>query len=81
MPTPEEALQELCSMPDAELAQTSEFPRYFVGAHDEVRDQLIDMASVLHLDEVMVVTIVHSHHARMRSYELLAKAFDLKARA
>jgi hypothetical protein len=39
------------------------------------------MASVLNVDEVMVVTIVHDHHARMRSYELLAEAFDLPRRA
>jgi luciferase family oxidoreductase group 1 len=81
VPTPEEALKELGSMPDLELAQTSEFPRYLVGAPDEVREKLVDMASVLHLDEIMIVTIVHSHQARMRSYELLAKAFDLKARS
>jgi len=27
------------------------------------------------------VTIVHDHQARMRSYELLAKAFELKPRS
>ena len=31
------------------------------------------------LDEIMVVTIVHDHAARVRSYELLAEAFDLRA--
>jgi hypothetical protein len=35
---------------------------------------------VLHLDEVMVVTIVHDHQARLRSHELLAKAFSLQPR-
>jgi hypothetical protein len=38
------------------------------------------MASQLHVEELMIVTIVHDHRARMRSYELLAKAFDLKPR-
>jgi alkanesulfonate monooxygenase SsuD/methylene tetrahydromethanopterin reductase-like flavin-dependent oxidoreductase (luciferase family) len=28
-------------------------------------------------DEVMVVTITHSHEARRRSYELIASAFGL----
>jgi hypothetical protein len=29
----------------------------------------------------MVVTIVHDHHARMRSYQLLAEAFNLTPRS
>ncbi len=29
----------------------------------------------------MVVTIVHDHRARMRSYELLAEAFELPPRS
>jgi len=29
----------------------------------------------------MVVTVVHDHSARMRSYELLAEAFNLAPRA
>ena len=60
---------------------TTEFPRYHVGAPEELRDKLIDMASQLGVEELMIVTIVHDHRARMRSYELLAKAFDLKPRA
>jgi len=80
VPTPEEALRELGAMPDSETPSTSEFPRYFVGAPEELRDKLIDMASQLHLEELMIVTIVHDHRARMRSYELLAKAFELKPR-
>jgi hypothetical protein len=30
---------------------------------------------------LMIVTIVHDHRARMRSYELLAKAFNLTPRS
>ena len=78
VPTPEEALKELAAMPDPEIPVTTEFPRYHVGAPEELRDELIDMASQLHVEELMIVTIVHDHRARMRSYELLAKAFDLK---
>jgi alkanesulfonate monooxygenase SsuD/methylene tetrahydromethanopterin reductase-like flavin-dependent oxidoreductase (luciferase family) len=51
-----------------------------VGSPETVRTRLLDMASVLDLDELMLVTIVHSHRARMRSHELLAEAFDLKPR-
>ena len=80
VPTPEDALKELAAMPDPEPPMRSEFPRYHVGAPAELRDKLVDMASQLHVEELMIVTIVHDHHARMRSYELLAKAFDLKPR-
>jgi len=58
----------------------SEFPRYAVGAPDKVRDQLIDMASALNADELMIVTVMHGHRERKYSYKLLADAFGLKAR-
>lgn len=80
VPTPEDALEELAETADPEPPVTSEFPRYHVGAPDELRDKLIDMASQLHVEELMIVTIVHDHRARMRSYELLARAFELKPR-
>ena len=50
------------------------------GVRRRCAGKLIDMASVLNLDELMIVTIVHSHRARMRSHELLAEAFELKPR-
>jgi len=78
VPTPEAALKELAESADPEPPLASEFPRYHVGAPEELRDKLIDMASQLHVEELMIVTIVHDHRARMRSYELLAKAFELK---
>jgi luciferase family oxidoreductase group 1 len=80
IPTPEDALAELGPAPEAPASIGEEWPRYIAGVPDRVRDQLIDMASVLNIEELMVVTIVHDHKARMRSYELLAKAFGLTPR-
>jgi luciferase family oxidoreductase group 1 len=80
IPTPEEAIAELGSLPEPATPSGEEWPRYFAGAPETVREQLIDMASVLNVDEVMVVTIVHDHRARMHSYELLAEAFNLSRR-
>jgi luciferase family oxidoreductase group 1 len=96
IPTPEEAIRELGLSPPAFRDQSSEplvhsyteegqndgseFPRYAVGAPDKVRDQLIDMASVLHADELMIVTVMHGHQERKYSYKLLADAFSLKPR-
>jgi luciferase family oxidoreductase group 1 len=77
IPTPEDALAELGPAPeDVMMRETGEWPHAIIGTPDHVRDTLVDIASVLHIDEVMLVTVVHSHQARMRSYELLAHAFS-----
>ncbi|MGA2411055.1 MAG: LLM class flavin-dependent oxidoreductase [Candidatus Binataceae bacterium] len=80
IPPPDVALRELGSARDPS-PMASEWPRYIVGSPAAVRDQMLDMASVLNLDELMIVTIVHSHQARLRSHELLAEAFNLKPNA
>lgn len=80
IPTPEEAIAELGAEPRPAAGEFGEWPRYVVGTPDHVRDRLIDMASVLHVDALMIVTVVHDHRARMRSYELLAEAFNLTPR-
>jgi luciferase family oxidoreductase group 1 len=81
IPTPEEALAELGPRAAEPVTDTGEWPRYVMGSPDRVRTQLIDMASQLAIDELMIVTIVHDHRARLRSYELLAEAFDLHPRS
>jgi luciferase family oxidoreductase group 1 len=82
IPTPEEAIAELGSdRPPPEPSERSEWPRYFSGAPARVRADITRLADELQLDEIMIVTIVHSHAARLRSYELLAEAFDLRTTA
>ena len=76
----EEALAELGPRTAEPTPETGEFPRYVIGSPERVRTQLIDMGSQLGVDEMMAVTIVHDHRARLRSYELLAAAFDLPRR-
>jgi luciferase family oxidoreductase group 1 len=80
IPPPEEAIAELGASPGPPPNELGDWPRYFVGTPDKVRDRLIDMTSVLHVDELMIVTVVHDHRARMRSYQLLAEAFSLTPR-
>jgi luciferase family oxidoreductase group 1 len=81
--TPEDAAPELAKIPDAVFAQwfpeNGEWPRYIVGSPERVRRELSRMADALKLDEIMAVTIVHDHRARLRSYELLSQAFDLQS--
>jgi alkanesulfonate monooxygenase SsuD/methylene tetrahydromethanopterin reductase-like flavin-dependent oxidoreductase (luciferase family) len=52
-----------------------------VGTPDVVREQLLALAEQTGADEIMVTTVMHSHAARVRSYELLAEAFELQPRA
>jgi luciferase family oxidoreductase group 1 len=88
--TPEDALRELNTQlpqpPDALLPfiagsldapEDGEFPRYIVGTPDRVAAKLQTLATELHLDELIINTITHSHEARLRSYTLLAEVVNL----
>ena len=75
IPTVEEALAEL-----GEEALTSRSERVIVGTGVQVRDALEEMREAGRADEVMVLTTVHDHSDRRRSYELLAEAYGLPPR-
>jgi luciferase family oxidoreductase group 1 len=53
--------------------------RGVVGSPATVRPELEAIAAAYGAEEVIVVTIVHDHAARRRSYELLAETFALSA--
>jgi len=76
VPRPEDALRELQRQGPVPLEE-GEWPRYVYGTPQRVYEQLAAFASALHLDEVIAVTIVHDHAARLRSYDLLAAAADV----
>ncbi len=48
-----------------------------VGGPATVRAELVDLATRFEVDELIVLTVCHDPEARLRSYELLAEAFDL----
>jgi luciferase family oxidoreductase group 1 len=87
--TPEDSLRELNETPSApnpllaftagsfDAPEDNEWPRYFVGTPDRVAAQLRGLAAELHVDEIIVNTITHSHEARLRSYTLLAAEMQL----
>ena len=87
--TPEDALRELdATRPEAPnpfLSFTAgsfdepdeEWPRYIVGTPDRVAARLRSLADELHLNELIINTITHSHAARLRSYTLLAEEMGL----
>jgi luciferase family oxidoreductase group 1 len=51
--------------------------RLIVGSADRVRREIESVARDYGADEVFVVNIVYDHAARMKSYALLARVFDL----
>ena len=77
IPSPEDATRRLAEVPGPLTTDHSEWPRMILGDVKAVKNQLEEISAALHVDEFMLVTVVHSHEARKRSYELLAKAFNL----
>jgi luciferase family oxidoreductase group 1 len=51
--------------------------RLVVGSIARVKERLLELAETTRADELMITTMVYSHAARRRSYELLAEAFGL----
>lgn len=80
VPSPEEAARELGSGPDPLFPGPGEWPRYIVGTPERVAARLQGIAAALKINEIMAVTIVHDHRARLRSYELLAHALGIVPR-
>jgi len=59
----------------AEKAQASAMLTYsVVGSHDTVRDGVEQFVELTGVDEVMVVSAIFDHGARLRSYAILAEA-------
>jgi luciferase family oxidoreductase group 1 len=75
VPTIDEALREIG--PSALERPRDTERRLVIGNPDEVRVELTELAESYGVEELIVLTIVHDHEARVRSYELLAEAFEL----
>lgn len=75
LPSPEEA--QAYPYTAGERAAVQEYrSRTVVGDPDTVRRNIQIMASESGADEVMIVTNLHGHAQRLRSYELIAAAFS-----
>ncbi|MFM9607336.1 LLM class flavin-dependent oxidoreductase [Streptomyces niveiscabiei] len=66
--------------PDPLAEESFEWPRYVVGSPERVRDQLTKMADATGAEELGVVSMIHDQRDRLRSYRLLAEAFELTPR-
>jgi luciferase family oxidoreductase group 1 len=74
--SPESATRELKLLGDVQMEE-GEWPRYFVGTPAKVKAELEQMANELEIKELIVNSIVWEQSKRLRSYELLADAFEL----
>jgi alkanesulfonate monooxygenase SsuD/methylene tetrahydromethanopterin reductase-like flavin-dependent oxidoreductase (luciferase family) len=75
-PSPEEALAQPLTSQEEKLLSTVA-KRSIVGTGEHVRERLINLAEAHGAEELVVVTITYDYASRLRSYELLAQAFNL----
>ncbi|MER5387125.1 LLM class flavin-dependent oxidoreductase [Streptomyces sp. NPDC002688] len=73
--SPEEADREPFTAAERQMAKDSFVPQ-FVGGPETVRRSLGALVRASGADEIMALTIVHDHAARVRSYELLAQVCE-----
>jgi luciferase family oxidoreductase group 1 len=76
LPSVEEALAHRYTEEEA-ATREARSPGAFVGSAARVRDAIEALAGETQVDEVLLLTHVHSAEARRRSYSLLAEAFRL----
>ena len=63
---------------EEELLRRANRQRLFVGDPAQLRVRLMDLAQRVAADEIMVMSAVFDPAARLRSFELLARAFELQ---
>ncbi len=76
VPTIEDALNTAYSEPELDYIRYQQ-SLSLEGSPERVREGLLAIAAEYETDELIVVTITHDYADRLRSYELLAQAFDL----
>ena len=55
--------------------------RMVIGAPEQVKERILELAQRYGVEEIVAVTICHAFAPRLRSYELLSQAFELAPRA
>jgi luciferase family oxidoreductase group 1 len=75
LPTPEDAAEYVFTPSEREFVRTWTSP-LIVGDPEAVRTQLEALALRTGVDELMITTMVHGAADRLRSYELLAEAWN-----
>jgi len=76
--SPAEASERLLNLAEQKVAERLR-RKALVGSGEHVAERLQELATRLALDELVVVTWTFDPEPRLRSYQLLAKAFGMKA--
>ncbi|MCA0985093.1 LLM class flavin-dependent oxidoreductase [Halobacillus yeomjeoni] len=76
-PTPEEAIQYPYSSFERERVEDNR-NRMVVGSPQKAKEELIQLADLYQVDEMIINTIVSPFEERLKSYELLAEVFSMK---
>jgi luciferase family oxidoreductase group 1 len=76
LPSPEEAMSHVYTPEEEKIVAFFKKLR-IVGTPEQVRARIDDIATRSEADEVMIATHAYDPAARIRSYELVAQAFDL----
>ncbi len=76
LPTPEEAAEYVFTPTEREIVRAWTAP-LVRGEPDRVRAELEELVQRTGTDELMITTMIHGPADRLRSYELLAEAWDL----
>jgi luciferase family oxidoreductase group 1 len=76
LPTPEEAAERVFTPREREIVRGWTAP-LICGTPDHARAELESLAQRTGADELMITTMVHGPADRLRSYELLAEAWEL----
>ena len=76
MPTPEDALAYPWTNMERAFAQDID-SRTIAGDPEQVKERLETLASEHKVEELVIVNVMYSFEARVKSYELLAEVFGL----
>jgi len=77
MPSPEDAMAHVFT-PDEQVIVTGFKKLQIVGTPEQVRHRIEEIAMRTEADEVMIATHAYDVAERVRSYELVAQAFDMQ---
>ncbi|RKD76479.1 luciferase family oxidoreductase group 1 [Sinobaca qinghaiensis] len=78
LPSPDELFQQRLSEDDKKRIRENR-ARTIVGTPHTVKAKLEKLAEQYQADEALIITNIYDHEARMRSYTLLAEAFNLSS--
>ena len=77
MPAPVRSMEGIWN--PAEQAAIANMMTYsFIGSKDKVRGQLSDFIEQTQVEEIIVVSHIHDHQARLRSYEIVSELRQMK---